>query len=240
MHEIFNITDPYEIAKYIKNSKKTTPLKVFIDGDLGKAKDSIEDGLMIFGSLSFWILIGDYNLVMAFIEKNKNSINNFHIEYDRRNSAIPLLDITGLNARIEPGAIIREGVLIGEQSVVLMGAVINIGAQIGDRTMIDMNAVVGARVIIGKDVHIGAGAVIAGVLEPPSATPVIIEDNVLIGANAVILEGVKIGHHSVVAAGSVVTKDVPPNSVAAGSPAKVMKEIDDQTRDKTKLLKDLR
>jgi 2,3,4,5-tetrahydropyridine-2,6-dicarboxylate N-succinyltransferase len=240
MHEIFNITDPYEIAKYIKNSKKATPVQILIEGELEEVKSQIEEGLMIFGSLNFWVIVGDYNIAMSFIEKQKNLIQNFYIEYDRRNSAIPLLDITGLNARIEPGAIIREGVLIGDQAVVLMGAVVNIGAQIGERSMIDMNAVVGARVVIGKDVHIGAGAVIAGVLEPPSATPVIVEDNVLIGANAVVLEGVRIGHHSVVAAGSVVTTDVPPNSVAAGSPARIVKSMDDQTRSKTKQLEDLR
>lgn len=240
MHEIFNITDPYEIAKYIKNSKKATPVKILIDGDLENVKSQIDEGLMIFGSINFWTIVGDYSIAMTFIEKHKNIIQNYYVEYDRRNSAIPLLDITSLNARIEPGAIIRDGVLIGDQAVVLMGAVINIGAQIGERSMIDMNAVVGARVVVGKDVHIGAGAVIAGVLEPPSATPVIIEDNVLIGANAVVLEGVLIGHHSVVAAGSVVTTDVPPNSVAAGSPARIIKSIDDKTRSKTKQLEDLR
>lgn len=54
--------------------------------------------------------------------------------------------------------------------------------------MIDMNAVLGGRATTGKNVHVGAGAVLAGVIEPPSAQPVIIEDDVLIGANAVILE----------------------------------------------------
>ena len=123
---------------------------------------------------------------------------------------------------------------------IMMGAVINIGAEIGEGTMIDMNAVVGARGTIGKNAHIGAGAVIAGVLEPPSKTPVIIEDDVLIGANAVVLEGVRVGKGAVVAAGSVVTKDVPPNTVVAGSPAKVIKEKDAQTIEKTLILDDLR
>jgi 2,3,4,5-tetrahydropyridine-2-carboxylate N-succinyltransferase len=122
----------------------------------------------------------------------------------------------------------------------MMGAVINIGSEVGEGTMIDMNAVLGARAKIGKNSHVGAGAVIAGVLEPPSATPVIVEDNVLIGANAVILEGVRIGKNSVVAAGSVVTKDVPENSVVAGSPAKIIKEKDEKTSEKTEILQDLR
>jgi len=121
-----------------------------------------------------------------------------------------------------------------------MGAVINIGAEVGEGSMVDMNAVIGARGTLGKNVHLGAGAVIAGVLEPPSKSPVIIEDDVMIGANAVILEGVRVGKGSVIAAGSVVIDDIPENSVAAGSPAKVIKIKDKKTIDKTKILKELR
>jgi 2,3,4,5-tetrahydropyridine-2,6-dicarboxylate N-acetyltransferase len=106
--------------------------------------------------------------------------------------------------------------------------------------MIDMNAVLGGRAQIGDRCHIGAGAIIAGVIEPPSAKPVTIEDDVLIGANAVILEGVTIGKGSVVAAGAVVTQDVPANVVVAGTPAKVIKQIDDQTKAKTEILAELR
>jgi 2,3,4,5-tetrahydropyridine-2,6-dicarboxylate N-acetyltransferase len=122
----------------------------------------------------------------------------------------------------------------------MMGAVINIGAHIGKGTMIDMNAVLGARATVGANCHVGAGSVLAGVLEPPSATPVIIEDNVMIGANCVILEGIRVGEGAVVAAGSVVTKDVPSGSVVAGVPAKVIKNKDEQTESKTQLLEDLR
>ena len=96
--------------------------------------------------------------------------------------AIPL-------CRIEPGAIIRDQVEIGDNAVIMMGAVINIGAVIGEGTMIDMGVVLGGRAIVGKHCHIGAGTVLAGVVEPASATPVIVEDNVMIGANAVVLEG---------------------------------------------------
>ena len=81
---------------------------------------------------------------------------------------------------------------------------------------------------------------LAGVIEPPSAKPVIVEDDVLIGANAVVLEGVTIGKGSVVAAGAIVTKDVPPYSVATGVPAKVIKQIDEKTKSKTEILQELR
>ena len=129
---------------------------------------------------------------------------------------------------------------IGDHCVIMMGAVLNIGAVIGERTMIDMNVVVGGRATVGKNCHIGAGTVLAGVIEPPSADPVIIEDDVLIGANAVVLEGVKVGKGAVVAAGSIVVKNVEPYTVVAGVPAKMLKKVDDKTKAKTQLMEELR
>jgi len=235
--EKLDFTDPYAIAKFIKEAEKTTPVKAYVSGNLeGIDSESIKK----FGSHNFWVLIGEYKDLQNFLSTHADLVMDVYMENDRRNSAIPMLDIKNINARIEPGAIIRERVSIGNNAVIMMGAVINIGSEIGDGTMIDMNAVLGARATVGKNVHVGAGAVVAGVLEPPSATPVIIEDNVLIGANAVILEGVRVGKNSVVAAGAVVTKDVPPDCVVAGSPAKIIKAKDEKTADKTKLLEDLR
>jgi len=236
MHD-YDMTDPYEIARFIKNAKKSTPVKVHIKGNLSAISSS---AIKLFGQDNYWVLFGDYEDLKVFIGNNTNLIDDYHIEYDRRNSAIPMLDIKEIQARIEPGAIIRDMVTIGKNAVIMMGAVINIGAIIGEGTMIDMNAVLGARATIGDFSHIGAGAVIAGVLEPPSAKPVIIENKVLIGANAVVLEGVTVGEGAVVAAGSVVTEDVPPGAVVAGSPAKIIKMKDDKTLEKTKILDDLR
>ena len=122
----------------------------------------------------------------------------------------------------------------------MMGAVVNIGAKIGEATMIDMGVIIGGRVQVGKNCHIGAGTVLAGVIEPPSAKPVVIEDNVVIGANAVVLEGVRVGKGSVVAAGAVVTEDVPENVVVAGMPAKILKQKDKKTESKTELVDKLR
>lgn len=232
----YDLTNPYEIAKFIKNSTKTTPVKAYIKGAITENSSDIK----FFGQDRSWTLFGESDDIVNFIEDNKNIIEDYVLENDRRNSAIPLLDLKTQNCRIEPGAFIRDKVSLGNNCVIMMGAVINIGAEIGDNSMIDMNAILGARASVGKNVHVGAGAVLAGVLEPPSATPVVVEDNVLIGANAVVLEGVKIGKFAVVAAGSVVTKDVPAYAVVAGSPARIVKERDAQTDKKTELLDDLR
>ncbi|QUH24459.1 2,3,4,5-tetrahydropyridine-2,6-dicarboxylate N-acetyltransferase [Serpentinicella alkaliphila] len=232
-----NFNDPLAIAKFIRSSPKTTPVKVYINGSI---KNITDNNIRVFGSANFWILFGEYKHISVVLEDNKETIIDYHMEYDRRNSAIPLLNILNLEARIEPGAIIREGVTIEKNAVIMMGAVINIGSSIGENSMIDMNCVIGARGTIGKNVHVGAGSIIAGVLEPPSSVPVVIEDDVFIGANVVVLEGVTIGKGSVIAAGSIVTKDVPPNTVVAGVPAKVIKNKDSKTCEKVKMLEDLR
>ncbi|GAB6189699.1 2,3,4,5-tetrahydropyridine-2,6-dicarboxylate N-acetyltransferase [Marinitoga arctica] len=227
--------DSYEIIEYIAKAKKVTPIKVYLRGDLRNIPFD-----EYYGDNKSGVLFCELSEFEKFLEKNRERVEKYRIEMDRKNSAIPLLDLKKINARIEPGAIIRDLVEIGDNAVIMMGAVINIGAKIGKKTMIDMNVVIGGRAQIGDNCHIGAGSVIAGVIEPPSADPVVIEDNVLIGANAVILEGVRIGKGSVVAAGSVVTKNVESYTVVAGVPAKIIKKVDEKTKDKTKLLDELR
>lgn len=230
--------DAQQIIEFIQKSKKTTPVKVYLKGNLEEI--SFGPAVKSFISGSTGLVFGDWQDIQPVLEAHKDKIEDYVVENDRRNSAIPLLDLKNIHARIEPGAIIRDQVEIGNNAVIMMGAVINIGAVIGEGTMIDMNAVVGGRGIIGKNCHIGAGAVIAGVIEPPSATPVVIEDDVVVGANAVILEGVRVGKGAVVAAGAVVVEDVPPYVVVAGVPAKVIKKIDEKTKAKTEIKQELR
>lgn len=224
-----------EIIKYIADSEKKTPVKLYV-----KEKAPINYGsAKVFGE-SDKIVFGDWNELKTIIEENADNIADIVIENDRRNSGVPLLDMKNVPARIEPGAIIREKVDIGKNAVIMMGAIINIGAVIGDGTMIDMGAILGGRATVGSNCHIGAGAVLAGVIEPASATPVIIEDGVLVGANAVIIEGVHVGKNAVVAAGAVVIDDVPDNAVVAGCPARIIKMKDDKTNSKTALEEALR
>ena len=230
--------DAHEIISFIQKSKKSTPVKVYLKGNLEGIDFGSEAKVFINGNTG--VVFGEWSEINSALEENKGKIEDYVIESDRRNSAIPLLNTNNINARIEPGVTIRDQVEIGDNAVIMMGAVINIGSVIGESTMIDMNVVLGGRATVGKRCHIGAGAVLAGVIEPPSAEPVVIEDDVLIGANAVVLEGVKVGKGSVVAAGAVVTDDVPPYTVVAGIPAKKIKEIDEKTKSKTEIMDALR
>lgn len=228
--------DAIQIINFIRDSKKQTPVKVYVN-----LKEEVSfENCKVFGSEKSKVVFGDWNVIKPQLEQNSDKIFDYVIENDCRNSAIPLLDMKNINARIEPGAIIRDQVEIGDNAVIMMGAIINIGAKIGDGTMIDMGAVLGGRATVGKRCHIGAGTVLAGVIEPPSATPVIIEDDVVIGANAVVIEGVKVGKGSVVAAGAVVIEDVPAGVVVGGIPARVLKKKDEKTLDKTELMDALR
>ncbi len=230
--------DYQEIRDLIANAKKSTPVTVHVRHD-GTLEVEPGNGVKVFpAGTGTTILIGEWESVAQVLEHG--SVMYYHVANDRRNSAIPLLDLKQVPARIEPGCIIRAGAEIGERVIGMMGAVVNVGAVVGAGTMLDMNCVVGARALVGRDCHVGAGAVLAGVLEPPSAQPVVIEDEVLIGANAVVLEGVTVGRGSVVAAGAVVTRDVPPMTVVAGQPAREIKKVDAKTKDKTSLLKELR
>lgn len=219
-----------EIIQYIANAEKKTPVKLYVKSsapiDFGDAK--------VFGT-GDQVVFGDWKNLRPILEQNQSLIQDIVIENDCRNSAIPMLDSKDISARIEPGAIIREQVEIGNNAVIMMGAIINIGAVIGEGTMIDMGAVLGGRATVGKHCHIGAGAVLAGVIEPASAVPVIVEDDVLVGANAVIIEGVHVGKGAVVAAGAVVISDVPAGMVVAGCPAKIIKAKDADTTAKTAL-----
>ena len=229
--------DAQEIIDYIANSPKHTPIHAYVAEVPGASIDY--GSAHVFGT-GDKIVIGDWEELGPILEANASQIEDIVIECNGRNTGVPMLDVRTINARIEPGAIIREKVEIGDNAVIMMGAVINIGSIVGPGTMIDMGAILGGRATVGANCHIGAGTVLAGVVEPASATPVVIEDGVMIGANCVVLEGCRVGAGSVVAAGAVVVEDVPAGVVVAGCPARIIKQKDERTEGKTALVNALR
>lgn len=228
-----------QIIEFISKAKKVTPVKVYVKGE-NVVSLNYGESAQVFGEGNSAVVFGEWSEIDATLKQHADQITDYVIESDRRNSGVPLLDTRYLNARIEPGAIIRDQVTIGEQAVIMMGAIINIGAEIGPKTMIDMGAVLGGRATVGANCHIGAGTVLAGVVEPPSALPVVVEDDVVIGANAVVLEGVRIGKGAVVAAGAIVIEDVEPYTVVGGVPARKLKDLDEKTKSKTEVIDALR
>ena len=110
--------------------------------------------------------------------------------------------------RAVPGASARWGAHLG-RGVVLMPSYVNIGARVGDGTMVDTWATVGSCAQIGANVHVSGGVGIGGVLEPPQAAPVVIEDGAMIGSRSMIVEGARVGAGAVLGAGVILSATVP-------------------------------
>jgi 2,3,4,5-tetrahydropyridine-2-carboxylate N-succinyltransferase len=109
-----------------------------------------------------------------------------------------------LGVRCVPPGVARYGSFLG-RGAVLMPGYVNIGAYVDEGTMVDTWATVGSCAQIGKNVHLAGGVGIGGVLEPPQASPVIVEDGAFIGSRCIVVEGVRIGREAVLGAGVVIT-----------------------------------
>jgi 2,3,4,5-tetrahydropyridine-2-carboxylate N-succinyltransferase len=110
--------------------------------------------------------------------------------------------------RVVPGASARWGSYLAPGAV-LMPSYVNIGARVGERSMVDTWATVGSCAQIGADVHLAGGVGIGGVLEPPSAVPVIIEDEAFIGSRCMVVEGARVGRGAVLGAGTILNPSIP-------------------------------
>ena len=126
--------------------------------------------------------------------------------------------------RVVPPGVARYGSFLAA-GVVLMPGYVNIGAWVGPRTMVDTWATVGSCAQIGADVHLAGGVGIGGVLEPPQASPVIVEDGAFIGSRAVLVEGVRIGAGAVIAPTVVLSASVPVIDVTGPSPVEYRGEV---------------
>jgi 2,3,4,5-tetrahydropyridine-2,6-dicarboxylate N-succinyltransferase len=110
--------------------------------------------------------------------------------------------------RCVPPGVARYGSFLAP-GVILMPAYVNIGAYVDEGTMIDTWATVGSCAQIGKNVHLSGGVGIGGVLEPPQASPVIVEDGAFVGSRSIVVEGVRVEREAVVGAGVVLTASTP-------------------------------
>jgi 2,3,4,5-tetrahydropyridine-2-carboxylate N-succinyltransferase len=138
---------------------------------------------------------------------------------------IPLKrDYAERGVRVVPPGVARYGSFLSE-GVVLMPGYVNIGAWVGPRTMVDTWATVGSCAQIGADVHLAGGVGIGGVLEPPQAAPVIVEDGAFVGSRAVIVEGVRVGEGAVVAPNVVLSASVPIIDVSGKEPVEYRGEV---------------
>jgi 2,3,4,5-tetrahydropyridine-2-carboxylate N-succinyltransferase len=120
--------------------------------------------------------------------------------------------------RCVPPGVARYGSFLG-RGVILMPGYVNVGAYVGEGSMIDTWATVGSCAQIGKNVHLSGGVGIGGVLEPPQAVPVIVEDGAFIGSRCIVVEGVRVEAEAVLGAGVVLTASTPIVDVRSSEPA---------------------
>lgn len=116
----------------------------------------------------------------------------------------PKANLEAAGVRVVPPGVARYGSFL-EKGVILMPGYVNIGARVGEGTMVDTWATVGSCAQVGRRVHLSGGVGVGGVLEPPQAAPVIIEDDAFIGSRAIVVEGVRVGARAVLGAGVVLT-----------------------------------
>ena len=122
---------------------------------------------------------------------------------------IPLkTDLEAAEVRALPGAIARWGSFI-EGDAILMPSFVNIGARVGSGSMVDTWATVGSCAQIGRGVHLSGGVGIGGVLEPPQAAPVIVEDGAFVGSRAMVTEGARVGAGAMLGAGVILNPSIP-------------------------------
>jgi 2,3,4,5-tetrahydropyridine-2,6-dicarboxylate N-succinyltransferase len=126
-------------------------------------------------------------------------------------------DLASLGIRVVPPGVARYGSFL-EPGAILMPGFVNIGARVGAGTMVDTWATVGSCAQVGKNVHLSGGVGLGGVLEPPAARPVIIEDGCFIGSRSIVVEGVLVEEEAVLGANVVLTASTPIVDVTGKEP----------------------
>ena len=157
-----------------------------------------------------------------FVIKKLKKIETGEIEY--LDKLEPKKNYEELKIRVVPPGVVRYGAFC-EPGVVVMPGFVNIGAYVGSGTMVDTWATVGSCAQIGRNVHLSGGVGIGGVLEPPGAMPVIIEDNAFIGSRSIIVEGVRVKKGAVIGANVTITASTPIIDVTGQEPIEIRGEV---------------
>ena len=171
-----------------------------------------------------WLLnewVRDAILLFFSIRNLKEISANDLIYYDKLE---PKKNYKDLGIRVVPPGVVRYGAFC-EPGVVVMPGFVNIGAYVGSGTMVDTWATVGSCAQIGRNVHLSGGVGIGGVLEPPGAMPVIIEDNAFIGSRSIIVEGVRVKKGAVIGANVTITGTTPIIDVTGPEPIEIKGEV---------------
>jgi 2,3,4,5-tetrahydropyridine-2,6-dicarboxylate N-succinyltransferase len=159
------------------------------------------------------------------IQKMKTHEVGIFEYYDK----IPLKrDFEKAGVRVVPNAVVRYGSFI-EAGAIVMPSYVNIGAYVGSGTMVDTWATVGSCAQIGRNVHLSGGVGIGGVLEPPQASPTIIEDDCFIGSRCIIVEGVRVRKEAVLGANVVLTASTHIIDVSGSEPIEYKGEIPERS-----------
>ncbi len=132
------------------------------------------------------------------------------------------LESTGV--RVVPPGVARYGSFL-EKGVILMPGYVNVGARVGEGTMVDTWATVGSCAQVGARVHLSGGVGLGGVLEPPQAAPVIVEDDAFVGSRSIVVEGVRLRAGAVLGAGVVLTASTPIVDARGSKPIELRGEV---------------
>jgi 2,3,4,5-tetrahydropyridine-2-carboxylate N-succinyltransferase len=171
--------------------------------DSGQARvaeiDSVTDEVVVHEWLKKAILL-------FFAVRGMEAIEHGPFEYADK---LPLKrDFMAAGVRVVPGASARWGSFLS-RGVVLMPSYVNIGAWVGENTMVDTWATVASCAQIGARVHLSGGVGIGGVLEPPNAVPVVVEDDAFVGSRCMITDGARVGRGSVIGSGTILNPSIP-------------------------------
>ena len=154
--------------------------------------------------VNIWIKKGILSIFRLGTLTEFSSGNDFKF-YDKNTLALHPFALKDKIRIVPGGSSIRNGCYVAPNVICMPPMYINIGSYVDEGTMIDSHALVGTFAQVGKGVHLSAASQVGGVLEPPGARPVIIEDDVMIGGNCGIYEGILVRRRAVLGSGVILT-----------------------------------